>query len=260
MGKIKDMRDYVGKAELRELDLWKAVAAEFLGTMVLVFVGTSSCLNGWTEGYAPSVVQISLCFGITLATLAQALGHISGCHVNPAVTCGMLVARHISVVRSLFYIIAQCAGGLVGSAILLGVTPAERQGSLGMTSINPAVNVGQAVGFELLFTFVLVLTVFSVCDERRNDVKGSAPLAIGLSVAACHLAGVPITGASMNPARTFGPAVVAGLWENHWVYWTGPILGGMMAALIYTYLFRAPKITPSYDINLENCNKGGNKA
>ncbi|XP_066937389.1 aquaporin AQPAe.a-like [Macrobrachium rosenbergii] len=259
MGKIKDMRDYIGTSELKEYgSLGKALLAEFLGTMILVFVGCGSCIGGWTDGYAPSKVQIAFAFGVTVATVAQAIGHISGCHINPAVTCGLLVARYVSVLRSLLYIIAQCLGALVGAAILKGVTAEKIQGNLGMTTVNPQISAGQALGVELIITFVLVLTVFGVCDERRNDVKGSAPLAIGLSITTCHLMAIPITGSSMNPARTFGPAVISGVWADHWVYWAGPILGGILAAVIYSYIFRAPKTQPYDDVQMDNYNKRGN--
>lgn len=261
MGKIKDMREYIGTGELmNDRRVWKAFLAEFLGTMFLVFVGCGSCIGGWSEGYAPSVVQIALAFGVTVATIAQAVGHVSGCHINPAVTCAMLVARHISVLRALIYIVCQCLGALVGAAILKGVTPEKIQGSLGMTTRNEQIDAAQALGIELLITFVLVLTVFGACDERRNDVKGSAPLAIGLSITTCHLFAVPITGSSMNPARTFGPAVITGLWQDHWVYWAGPILGGLAAALIYSYIFRAPKDNTAYDVEMDNYNKRTNNA
>nr|XP_045587367.1 aquaporin AQPAe.a-like isoform X2 [Procambarus clarkii] len=139
------------------------------------------------------------------------------------------------------------------------MTSTNSTGNLGMTVVSSNVSVGQALGVELIITFILVLVVFGATDERRNDLKGSAPLAIGLSITACHLMAVPVTGASMNPARTFGPAVVTGIWENHWVYWAGPILGGMLAAVIYSYVFRAPK-ERSYDVELDTYNKRSNNA
>lgn len=254
MAKIKDMRAYLGTEELMDRRAWKAVLAEFLGTMFLVLVGCGSCIT-WVEGGAPGSVQIALCFGITVATIAQAMGHVSGCHINPAVTCGMLVARYVSVLRACFYIVAQCLGAIAGAAILLGLTPASVQNAaggftLGMTSVNADLSTGQALGVELLITFVLVWTVFGACDERREDVKGSVPLAIGLSITTCHLFAIPLTGSSMNPARTFGVSVVMGLWENQWVYWAGPILGGLAAAVVYTFLFRAPKNEESYDLEM----------
>nr|ANO39146.1 aquaporin 4 [Penaeus vannamei] len=261
MGKIKDMKEYIGTGELmNDRRVWKAFLAEFLGTMFLVFIGCGSCIGSWNEGYAPSVVQISLAFGVTVVSIAQAVGHVSGCHINPAVTCAMLVARHVSVIRALIYIVCQCLGAIVGAAILRGVTPADIQGSLGMTLRNEKIDTAQALGIELLITFVPVITVFGACDERRNDVKGSAPLAIGLSITTCHLFAVPITGSSMNPARSFGPAVISGLWQDHWVYRAGPILGGLAAALIYSYVFRAPKDPAAYDVEMDNYNKRTNNA
>jgi len=251
MGKIKDTSDFVGFADLKKVDTYKALVAELVGTMVLVFVGCGSCTQ--TEAHPARVVDIAFAFGIAVATMAQAVGHVSGCHINPAVTCGMLVARHISVVKALLYIIVQCLGGVVGAAILKGVSP---PGAWGDTQVNPSITSAQAFGIELVITFVLVLVVFGVCDDRRNDVKGSAPLAIGLSITACHLVAVPLTGASMNPARTFGPSVIFSSWANHWVYWAGPILGGLVAALLYTFVFRAPK-SQQYEVELDAINKGG---
>uniref|UniRef100_A0A0P4W9K8 Aquaporin n=1 Tax=Scylla olivacea TaxID=85551 RepID=A0A0P4W9K8_SCYOL len=251
MGKIKDTREYMGASELTQLATWKAVAAEVVGTMMLTLVVCGSCI-GFTA--PPTNEQIAFAVGIIVFCMVQALGHVSGGHINPAVTCAMLVARYVSVVRALLYIMAQCVGALAASAILKGLTPADKQGSLGMTQLGEGVNSGQGFGVELLITFILVLTVFGVCDERRNDVKGAGPLAIGLSITASHLGALPYTGAAMNPARSFGPAVITGIWANHWVYWAGPIAGGILAALLYTYVFRAPKAA-SYDLEMDNYGK-----
>lgn len=258
MGKLKGSGAYLGVGDLKNKDTYKALLAELVGSMVLVLIGCGSCVNTYNEvdksGFKPTVIEIAFAFGIAVATMAQAVGHVSGCHINPAVTCGMLVARHISVIKALLYIIVQCLGGVVGAAILKGISP---EGVWGATEVNPTISSAQAFGIELVITFILVLVVFGVCDERRTDVKGSAPLAIGLSITACHIVAVPLTGASMNPARTFGPSVIFNSWANHWVYWAGPILGGLIAALLYSFVFRAPK-SQEYDIELDTVNKRGN--
>ncbi|CAL8131575.1 unnamed protein product [Orchesella dallaii] len=222
---------------LRDRYIWKALLAELLGTLILVFVGCGSCIAS-SGGGSAAYVQIALSFGITVATIAQAIGHISGCHINPAVSVGMCVAGKMKPIKATLYIIVQCIGAILGSLILYVVTPEADQGSLGATYPRDGLSVGQAFGIELVITMVLVLTVFGVCDENRTDVKGSAPLAIGLSITACHLFAVPITGSSMNPARTVGPAIVKGIWIEHWLYWMGPCAGGAIAALIYK-VFRA---------------------
>ncbi|KAF4525418.1 hypothetical protein B566_EDAN004161 [Ephemera danica] len=145
----------------------------------------------------------------------QAIGHVSGGHINPAVTCGLLVTGNISILKAFFYIVVQCIGAVAGSAVLKWTSPESVVvNGLGMTGVSELVSPLQAVFIEALITFVLVLTVHGVCDDRRGDLKGSAPLAIGLAVTLCHL--------------TF-------------VYWVGPICGGIVAGLIYKLLFKVKK-------------------
>ncbi|XP_076057622.1 aquaporin AQPAe.a-like isoform X1 [Oratosquilla oratoria] len=249
MGKINDVTEFVGVSEVTEKGngVWKAVFAEFVGTMIVVFVACSCGISGWTEEYRTSVTQSSLAIGYVVGALVFSLGHISGSHINPAVTCGMLVARNISVLKALLYIVSQSIGGITGAAILKAVTPVNATGDLGITKVNENLTSAQGFGVEVVCTFILVMTIFAVVDERRTDVMGQAPIAIGLAVVACHLSAIPMTGCSMNPARSFGPSVMTGLWENHWVYWAGPIIGGMLAGLLYSYVFRAPKPEPTED-------------
>jgi aquaporin related protein len=128
------------------------------------------------------------------------------------------------------------------------MVPESKEGNLGITNLGNELTDVQGFLMEIILTFLLLFVIHGVCDPRRKDIKGSAPLAIGLAVTACHLCGIPFSGSSINPARSFGPAVIMDLWENHWVYWAGPLLGGVLAGLIYKYLFKAQKSDPdSYD-------------
>ncbi|XP_071756878.1 aquaporin-4-like isoform X1 [Centroberyx gerrardi] len=221
-------------------EFWRCVGAEFLAMLIFVLLSLGSTIN-WgaveEQPHPPDLVLISLCFGLSIATLVQCFGHISGAHINPAVTAAMVVTRKLSLAKAVFYLLAQCLGAVVGAAILYGVTPTSVRGGMGVTTVNTSISVGHALVVELFITFQLVFTVFATCDPKRNDLNGSSALAIGLSVTIGHLFAIPYTGASMNPARSFGPAMVTWYWENHWVYWVGPSLGGALAAALYEYLF-----------------------
>ncbi|XP_028259506.1 aquaporin-4-like isoform X2 [Parambassis ranga] len=219
-------------------EFWRCVGAEFFSMLIFVLLGLGSTIN-WAaveeDPCPPDLVLISLCFGLSISTMVQCFGHSA--HINPAVTAAMVVTRKLSLAKAVFYLLAQCVGAIVGAAILYGITPASVRGGLGVTQVNANISVGNALVVELFITFQLVFTVFATCDHKRKDLKGSSALAIGLSVCIGHLFAIPYTGASMNPARSFGPAVVTWCWENHWVYWVGPSLGGTLAAALYEYLF-----------------------
>jgi len=183
--------------DLRSGYFWLSLVAESIGTFVLVLIGCGTCLgglvaadgvdsSGW-ETAEPTKVQISMAFGLAVATVVWNVAHISGGHVNPAVTVAMLCARRISVVRAIFYVFAQCLGAAAGALALAGLTPASLHGGLGATTLNVALSKEQGFGVEMVITFVLVLTVFACCDANRTDLNGSAPLTIGLSVTLCHL-------------------------------------------------------------------------
>jgi len=238
------LEDFSGKALKNTL---AACAAELIGTMFLNLVGCGSALNNGGD-----YVRIALCFGVTVATMAQSIGHISGCHINPAVTAGLLIGRKIGLIKAILYIVSQCIGAVIGTGLLKVFYPStvtdQTPGYLGVTDLarNKAdteyvINMGQGIGIEFFITFVLILVVFgSAADEHAAAAtKGSAPLAIGLSITTCHLFAIPLTGSSMNPARSFGSAVIAGKWNNHLVYWIGPILGGICASILYNLILRA---------------------
>ncbi|NXB19262.1 AQP2 protein, partial [Rhagologus leucostigma] len=224
--------------ELRSIAFTKAVFAEFLATLVFVLFGLGSALN-WPSAPAPSILQIALAFGLAIGTLVQALGHVSGAHINPAVTLGCLLGSQLSLLRALFYVVAQLLGGVVGAAILHEITPADSREGLALNKLHNETTTGQAVTVELFLTFQLVLCIFASTDERREDNLGSPALSIGLSVAVGHLLGIRYTGCSMNPARSFAPAgwvLLTPLFSPPQVFWVGPLIGAAAASILYNYI------------------------
>lgn len=216
---------------------WRAVTGEALGTFLLVFFCTGSGTN-WQDP-SPTIVQLSLTSGLAVATIIWCLADVSGAHINPAVTLPMLLARRISLARALMYVFAQCVGAMGAATLAKAVTPEKFRGTLAVNMLHPDVTPGAGLTMEAMITFVLVFTVFATCDTKRTDLKGSGPLAVGLSVTMAHLVAIRYTGSSMNPARTFGPAIVQGIWKDHWVYWCGPLLGGSLAGLLYENVYTA---------------------
>ncbi|XP_072259342.1 aquaporin-5-like [Pyxicephalus adspersus] len=219
--------------EFCSLAFVRAVFAEFLATLIFVFLGLGSALK-W-QAALPTVLQIALAFGLAIGTLVQTFGHISGAHINPAVTVAFLLGSQISILRAVFYIVAQLVGAIAGAGILHAVAPVNVRGNLAINSVN-AGNTGLALVVELLLTFQLVLCIFASTDSRRNDNVGSPALSIGLSVTLGHLLGIYFTGCSMNPARSLGPAAITGIFKDQWVFWIGPLVGGILASLIYNFV------------------------
>lgn len=213
-------------------ELLKKGVAEMIGTFALTFIGGAAIINGQA-----GLIGVALAHGLTVAIMVSAIGHISGGHINPAVTIGFLVTGKMDVKESGVYVTSQLVGAVLAAHGLAHLIPGAIDAGLGGQSIAADVTVGFAVLIEMILTFVLVFTIFATAVDEKGAFKAVAGFAIGMVVTIDILAGGPVTGASMNPARSFGPALVSENWINHHVYWIGPIIGGAIAAKLYDTLF-----------------------
>ncbi len=218
-------------------------AAELIGTFFLVFIGTGAIAADAFSGGAVGLLGVALAFGLAISMMVAATARISGGHINPAVTFGMLVTGNISGKEAGIYILAQLLGATGASLVLSLISPnaSITASNLGVTLPASGVSVGTLVGFEIAMTFMLVFVIFSVAVDSKSQFKGIANFAIGLTVTSCALVGGTITGASLNPARSFGPALITGTWDLQWAYWIAPLIGGALAAVVYSKLFLSGK-------------------
>ncbi|MBI4185163.1 MAG: MIP family channel protein [Proteobacteria bacterium] len=230
----------VGTEDLSSPAAWRASVAEFIATLLFIFIGAGTVVvTGGLLGEpltSARLVAIALAHGLAIALLVAATANISGGHVNPAVTFGAWVAGRIGLARAAMYVVAQLLGAALGAWLLSLVVPEAAQGNLGAHGLGQGISAAGGLLAEIVLTFVLVFVVFATAIDPKGPGT-IAPLAIGLAILVDHLVGVPLTGAGMNPARSFGPALVAGAWANHWVYWVGPAVGGAIAALVYRHVF-----------------------
>lgn len=217
-------------------DAWRHFAAEFIGIFALVFVGGASIISAQMAHSNYVLLTAAMAHGLILAIMVTATMRISG-HLNPAVTLGFLATRRIEPMMAALYIVAQILGAIVAAYALKAVFPAAiaLETRYGGQAIALDLTFGKAVLCEFIATFFLVFAVFGTAVDPAAPKVGG--FAIGLTVAADILAIGPLTGGSMNPARSLGPAVVSGIFEAQGVYWIGPILGGITAALLYDRLF-----------------------
>jgi MIP family channel proteins len=219
-----------------EHDYLRRGAAEFVGTFALVFVGAGSV------AFARTLTDIALAHGLVIAVFVSALGFISGGHFNPAVTLGFLVTRRIAAPLALWYWLMQFGAAAAGALLLHWVLPAaaENQGHLGAPSLGAGISSGPAVVVEAVLTFFLVFVVFATAVDPRGAFKQIAGLAIGFTISLDILMGGVLTGAAMNPARAFGPQLVGHTWSHFWIWYIGPLAGGVIAASLYELLYLRP--------------------
>ncbi|KAF9598796.1 hypothetical protein IFM89_031464 [Coptis chinensis] len=236
--------------ELSSWSFYRAGIAEFMATFLFLYItiltvmgvkrSTSKCTTVGIQGIAWS-------FGGMIFALVYCTAGISGGHINPAVTFGLLLGRKLSLTRAVWYIVMQCLGAICGAGVVKGFQPSEYQlRGGGANTVAHGYTKGSGLGAEIIGTFVLVYTVFSATDAKRNardsHVPILAPLPIGFAVFLVHLATIPITGTGINPARSLGTAIIYNrddAWDDHWIYWVGPFIGAALAALYHVVVIRA---------------------
>ena len=215
--------------------------AEFVGTFALIFIGAGAIIQ--TAG--TNLVAIAFAHGLAIAVMVSAVGHVSGGHFNPAVTIGAWVTQKIDSMNASAYIVAQLAGGAAAAALLRAAMPAaiwKGNGiNLGVPAVASQISTGQAVLIEAILTFFLVWVIFATAIDPEGAFGKIAGLAIGLTITMDIFMGGAFTGAAMNPARWFGPAIVGGFYKNWWVWIVGPIAGGIIAASLYDSVILRPR-------------------
>jgi aquaporin NIP len=216
--------------------LWRRCAAEGFAAFALVFAGCGAVITNAEYGEALGTVGIALVFGLVIMVMVYATGHLSGAHINPAVTLAFTLTRHFSLREAAVYIAAQLAGATAAALLLLAVWT-DKPASLGATL--PSVGAGSALVYEAVLSAFLMFVIMAVATDTRA-VGAAAAIAIGGTIGLDALFGGPVTGASMNPARSFGPALVSGEWRDFWVYVVGPVAGAAIGALAYQ-LIRGPQ-------------------
>jgi aquaporin Z len=224
------------------MSLQKKLTAEFIGTLWLVFGGCGSAvLAAGFPKVGIGLLGVALAFGLTVLTMAYAIGHISGCHLNPAVSIGLCVGKRFPVSELLPYIVAQVLGGIAGAGILYVIASGTSGFSLsggfaanGYGEHSPGnYSMMSALVAEVVLTFMFLMIILGSTDKRAP--QGFAPIAIGLGLTLIHLIGIPVTNLSVNPARSTGPALFVGGWAlaQLWAFWIAPILGAILAGVVY---------------------------
>jgi MIP family channel proteins len=224
--------------------LLRRSVAEGLAAFALVFAGCGAIVTNATHQNALGSVGVSLAFGLVIMVMVYATGHLSGAHINPAVTIAFTLTRHFPGRDAIAYIAAQLIGATAGALLLLAVWT-SKPAHLGASVPGVGISTGTALLYEAVLTAFLMFVIIAVATDTRA-VGAAAAIAIGGTVGLDALFGGPITGASMNPARSFGPALASGTWTDFWVYIVGPIAGAAIGALAYQYI-RAPGATEAVE-------------
>ena len=219
---------------LPEISITKKCVAELIGTMVLVLMGCGSAV---IAGAYVGALGVAFAFGLAVLAMVYAIGSISGCHINPAISISMLVAGKLSAKNTVLYVVFQCVGAAIGAGILYAIAVGNPAFNLAFDGLGANMystySLASALIAEIVLTFIFVLVVHGSTSEKAP--KGFAGVSIGLSLVLIHLVGIPITGTSVNPARSLGPALFVGgtALSQLWLFWVAPIVGGILAAVVW---------------------------
>jgi MIP family channel proteins len=219
--------------------------AEFIGTFSFVFIGAGAiCADQYLTSTGQSglgLLGVAVASGLVFAVMVTALGHISGGHFNPAITIGLWVTRRLSTLDSVSYWLAQLLGAMAAAYVIKVAIPDTTWTAKALGSITPDLGGdftrAHGIALEAVLTFFLVFVFFATAVDAKGAFSKIAGFAVGLTITVDTLFGGPFTGAAMNPARSFGPALATSHWQNHGVYWAGPLLGGVIAGVLYDRLF-----------------------
>ncbi len=212
----------------------KKYIAEFIGTFVLVlFACGTAAVVGCSSEYGTGYLLTALAFGLVIVAMAYSIGNVSGCHINPAVSIAMLVSGKLSIADFVGYVVAQFAGATAGAAVLMALV--GKESGLGANALYND-SIGLSILVEIILTFVFVIAILGVTSKVENSAVSG--IVIGLTLTLVHILGISFTGTSVNPARSFGPAVLVGgdALSSVWVFIVAPLVGGVLAALVYKFL------------------------
>jgi MIP family channel proteins len=221
------------------MDALRRGAAEFVGAFALIFVGAGAVLAAG-PGAEPEIVAIALAHGLVIAVMVSAVGHISGGHFNPAITLGFLVTGRLAPLLAGVYWVAQFLGAIAAAAVLRWIFADDTEANLGTPVLNPGIQPEAGLLIEAILTFFLVWVVFATVTDPRGTFKSIAGLAIGFTITMDVLMGGALTGAAMNPARALGPQLISNSWDDFWIWYVGPLAGGVIAAVAYELLYLRP--------------------
>jgi len=222
---------------------FKKYIAEVIGTFTLVFIGAGAVIVNSITGGELGLLGIALAHGFALMAMVYIFGNVSGTYVNPAITIALVFARKMNLTEGAYYVVSQLIGAVIAGFALFIIFPkAPASIALGTTMLNEVFGITFSVGIlvEIILTFFLALTIFALAFDKRNATPFSG-FSIGMVLAFSIMIGGPLTGAALNPARAFGPAVISGFYNNQLVFWIGPIVGAILAVLLYQTVFLGEK-------------------